>query len=168
MRCDRETMRSSRPVICCCAVVLFLTTACKQEAPDTRPADEQTIRDLDGQWSKTAGTRDLDATVAYYSDDAVLLPPNEPIVTGKQAIRSSWMSLLSPNIALSWQANKVDVARSGDLAYVVGAYTLTTRDAVGKPATDHGKTVEVFKKQADGSWKVVADMYNSDLAAPPA
>jgi ketosteroid isomerase-like protein len=106
--------------------------------------------------------------VGYYSDDAVLLPPNEPIVAGKQAIRASWVSLLSPNIALAWQANKVDVARSGDLAYVVGRYTLTTRDAEGKPVMDRGKTIEVFKKEADGSWKVVADMYNSDLAAPPA
>jgi ketosteroid isomerase-like protein len=168
MMCDRETMRGSGPVIWCCAALLLLTTACKQQVPDTRASDEQTIRNLDAQWSKTAGTRDLDGTVAYYSDDAVLLPPNEPIVSGKQAIRVSWVSLLSPNNALGWQANKVDVARSGDLAYVVGSYTLTTRDAQGKPAVDRGKTIEVFKKEADGTWKVVADMYNSDLAAPPA
>jgi len=168
MMCDRETIRGSRPVVWCCAALLLLTTACKQQAPDTRVADEQTVRNLDAQWSKMAGARDLDGTVGYYSDDAVLLPPNEPIVTGKQAIRVSWVSLLSPNNALGWQANKVDVARSGDLAYVVGSYTLTTRDAEGKPVVDRGKTIEVFKKQADSTWKVVADMYNSDLAAPPA
>ena len=168
MMCDRQTRRGSRPIIWCYVAVLLWTTACKQQAPDTRAADEQTVRNLDAQWSKTAGARDLDGTVGYYSDDAVLLPPNEPIVAGKQAIRASWVSLLSPNIALAWQANKVDVARSGDLAYVVGSYTLTTRDAEGKPVMDRGKTIEVFKKEADGSWKVVADMYNSDLAAPPA
>jgi uncharacterized protein (TIGR02246 family) len=148
-----------------CAAALAMTTACQQ--PDTRAADEQTIRNLDAQWSKTAGTHDVDGTVAYYSDDAVLLPPNAPIVVGKKAIRESWVALLSPNIALSWQSKKIEVSKSGDLAYVVGTYSLTATDAHGNPNTDRGKTVEVFKKEADGTWKVVADMYNSDLPAPP-
>jgi uncharacterized protein (TIGR02246 family) len=147
---------------------LPVLTACKQQLPDTRAADEQTIKDLDAQWSKTAATHDVDGTVAYYSDDAVLLPPNEPLVTGKQALRASWAVLLSPNTALSWQVTKVDVARSGELAYVVGTYALTAKDAHGKASMDRGKIIEVFKKQTDGVWKVVADMYNSDLPVPAA
>ena len=41
-------------------------------------------------------------------------------------------------------------------------------DASGKPMKDHGKYVEIFKKQADGTWKVVADIWNSDLPVAPA
>ena len=141
-----------------CAATVWMTTGC--QPPDNRTADEQTIKNLDAQWSKTAGARDLDGTVAYYSDDAVLLAPNEPMAVGKKAIRDSWAGLLSPNIALSWQDTKVEVSKSGDLAYVVGTYTLTATDPHGNPNTDRGKLVEVFKKQADGSWKAVADMYN--------
>jgi uncharacterized protein (TIGR02246 family) len=153
-----------------CLVVLLWTTACKQPPPaDTPAADEQAIRDLDAKWEKTAQARDLDGTLSYYSDDAVVLPGNAPIVQGKDAIRALWTSLLSPDISLSWQATKVDVARSGELAYLIGTYTLTAKDAQGKPATDHGKLVEIFKKRAaDGAWKVAVDMYNSDLPAPPA
>ena len=162
MRCGRKG------IMFLLAASLLVTTACKQQLPDTRAADEQTIKDLDAQWSKTAATHDVDGTVAYYSDNAVLLPPNEPLVTGKQALRASWAVLLSPNTALNWQVTKVDVARSGELAYVVGTYALTAKDAQGKASMDRGKIIEVFKKQPDGVWKVVADMYNSDLPVPAA
>jgi uncharacterized protein (TIGR02246 family) len=169
-------MTTKTSAICGCLVLLLLGAGCKQQpsadtsAPsaESHAKDEQAVRDTDGQWAKTAGTHDVDATVAYYADDAVLLPPNGPKVTGKQAIRTAWVSLLSPNIALTWGPSKVEVSQSGDLAYVIGTYDLSTKDAKGKAVSDHGKTLEVFKKQADGSWKAVADMYSSDLAAPPA
>ena len=166
---DRERGQVSKPVVWGCLVLLLWTTGCKQQPPaDTPAADEQTIRELDAKWEKTAEARDLDGTLSYYSDDAVVLPGNAPIVQGTEAIRALWKSLLSPDISLSWQATKVDVARSGELAYLIGTYTLTAKDAQGKPATDHGKLIEIFKKKDDGSWKVAVDMYNSDLPAPPA
>ncbi len=151
-----------------CLAGLVGTTACKQQTPDTRAADVEAVKNLDAQWSKTAGTHDVDATVAYYSDDAVLLAPNQPILTGKQALRASWATLLSPNNDLNWHATHVEVANSGELAYLTGTYQLTAKDAQGHASLDRGKIIEVFRKQPDGTWKVVADMYNSDLPAPPA
>src|SRR6202008_1264660 len=145
---------------------LLLVSGCGQQAPkDTRAADESALRDLDAQWSKMASARDVDATVSYYSDDASLLAPNAPSVSDKQSIRAAWAALLGPDTSLSWQASKVDVARSGDLAYVMGVYQLTTKDARGNFTTDRGKYVEVWKKQADGSWKTVADIFKTDLPA---
>ncbi len=147
--------------------LLLLASACTQQAPaDTRAADEAAIRDLDAKWSKTAAANDLDGAVSYYSDDAYLLPPNAPIASGKQAIRAVWASMLGPSVAVSWQVSKIEVARSSDLAYVMGTYILTVKDSQGKPSTETGKLVEVWKKQADGNWKTVADIFNSDLPAP--
>jgi uncharacterized protein (TIGR02246 family) len=152
---------------CCCLALLLLTSACNQAPPDTRAADESAVRDADTQWAKTAAANDLDGTVSYYTDDASLLPPNAPIATGKQAIRAVWASsLLSPDATVAWQVTKAEVARSGDLAYVVGAYQITPKGPQGKALEDHGKLVEVWKKQADGKWKTVADIFNSDLPAP--
>jgi len=71
--------------------------------------------------------------------------------------------LTTPGAAISWKATKVEVAKSGDLACVSGTYDETMTDASGKSLKDHGKYVEVWKKQADGTWKVVADIWNSDL-----
>jgi ketosteroid isomerase-like protein len=151
---------------CAYLALVSFVSGCGQQAPkDTRAADESALRDLDAQWSKAAAARDVDATVSYYSDDASLLAPNAPAVGDKQGIHAAWHALLGPDTSLSWQASKVDVARSGDFAYVMGVYQLTTKDARGNFTTDRGKYVEVWKKQTDGSWKTAADIFNTDLPA---
>ena len=149
--------------------LLSLSIACQQPAPaaDTRAADEATLRNLDAEWSKAAGAKDVEKTVSYYSDDALIMPANSPVLQGKAAARAMWQGMFSmPGFGGGWKTTKVDVARSGDLAYVTGTYEMNETDATGKPKTDKGKYLEVWKKQADGSWKCVADMFNTDL--PPA
>jgi uncharacterized protein (TIGR02246 family) len=171
-RCERA--KRSRLVPWGCVAVIFIASGCGEKTPpDTRAADESTIRALDAQWAKAAAARDVDGSVSYYSDDASLLGPNAPIASDKAGIRAAWASLLGPDTSLSWQASKVEVSRSGDLAYVQGVYQMTSKDARGKTTADNGKFVEVWKKQADGKWKTVADIFNSDLPivqkpAPPA
>jgi len=126
---------------------------------------ERALRDADAAWSKVAGSKDLDKTVSYYSDDATVLPPNAPAATTKEAIRKIWQDMLSPGFVISWKATKVKVAKSGDLGFVSGTYELTMNDASGKPVNDRGKYVEVWQKQADGKWKCGTDTWNSDLPA---
>jgi uncharacterized protein (TIGR02246 family) len=149
------------------AGVLFITGCNGGQAPaSNQAADEAAVRQTDDNWSKAAQSKKVDDWVAYYSDDAVVLPPNETKTIGKDGIRKEIAALLSmPGLSLSWSPEKVEVSRSGDLAYTQGAYLLTATDAKGKPMTDHGKTLEIWKKQADGSWKCIADMWSSNL--PP-
>jgi uncharacterized protein (TIGR02246 family) len=138
-------------------------------AADKKSGVEQAIRDLDAQWCKAAQAKDVDKTVSYYSDDAIVLPPNAAIATTKEAIRSVWKDFLtSPGAVLSWKTTKVEVAKSGDMAYASGTYESTMNDASGKPVNDRGKYLEVWEKQADGKWKCGADIWNSDLPAAPA
>ncbi|HWF45702.1 MAG TPA: DUF4440 domain-containing protein [Bryobacteraceae bacterium] len=159
--------REMNAAACACLAMLLLTSACSRQATaDTRAAEESTIRSLDEQWSKTAAANDLEGTVSYYGDDATLLPANAPAITGKPAIHAFWGSMLGPSSSISWQANKVEVSRSGDLAYLTGAYVATGKDSQGHTVTEHGKEVEVWKKQPDGRWKVEADIWNSN--EPPA
>jgi uncharacterized protein (TIGR02246 family) len=148
------------------ALVLFTSGCSQQSSQDTRAADESAVKETDEQWSKAAMANDLDGTVAYYSDDASILPPNAPIATGKPAIRAVWASMLNPHVTVSWQVTKADAARSGELAYVTGVYQIAAKDAEGKAQEDRGKLVEVWKKQADGKWKVVTDIFNSDVPLP--
>jgi ketosteroid isomerase-like protein len=56
----------------------------------------------------------------------------------------------------------------GELAYSTGTYTLSFNDPAGKGVTDRGKYATVWRKQGDGSWKVVIDVFNSDLPLPSA
>lgn len=144
-------------------LLVALATACQTQA-DTRAADEAALKKLDDEWSRAVGARDVEKTVSFYSDDAVMMPPDIPTLTGKEPIRALWRSMLeSPSFSGGWQATKIEVARSGDLAYVSGTYEFNETDAGGRPIADKGKYVEVWKKQADGNWKCVADMFNSDL-----
>ena len=146
------------------AVALLVCSCTAPAAPDTRAAEEAALRSLDEQWSATAAKNDVDGTVAFYADDAVLLAPNVPIATDKKSIGDSWAGLLGPNTAVSWKISKVEVAKSGELGYLYGTYSLAIRDPKGGPAVnDHGKILEVWKKQVDGKWKCIVDTYNSDV-----
>jgi len=155
------------------AFVACFATACAQQQPaappDTRAADTAAVQKADADWSAAAQAKQADAWVAFYADDAVVLPPNEEMATSKDAIRKTITDLLAlPGLSVSWQTTKAEAARSGDLAYTYGTYELTSNDAKGRPTTDHGKYSEVWKKQADGSWKCILDMWSSDLPVAPA
>jgi ketosteroid isomerase-like protein len=159
-------MKTKPLVLSICFALLSFALAGTASAADTKI--EQALRDLDAQWSAAAGAKDLDKTVSYYSNDAIVMPPNAPAARTKEAIRKVWQDLLaSAGLVISWKATKVEVATSGDLACLSGTYELTMNDANGKPVNDRGKYVEVWEKQADGKWKCGTDIWNSDLPATP-
>ncbi len=152
----------------CLSFLLVLFGCASAPPPDTRTADEAAIRKADADWVKAAQSKQLEAWVAFYSDDALVLPPNEKAATGKESIRKTVGELLGlPGLSISWQPVRVEVARSGDLAYLSAAYQLTWNDTKGKATADQGKTLEIWKKQSDGGWKCIVDTWNSDLPAAP-
>jgi ketosteroid isomerase-like protein len=125
---------------------------------------EGILRDLDAQWSKAAAAKNLEQTVAYYSDDAIVLPPNKASATTKEAVRNAWKDLLaSPGFAITWKPTRIELSKSSDMAWVSGTYKLRIKDAAGSPINDRGKYFEVWEKQADGNWKCGADLWNSDV-----
>jgi uncharacterized protein (TIGR02246 family) len=151
-------------------LVLLGCAAAPAPAPDTRAADEAAIRKADTAWAAAAQTKKADAWMAFYGDDAVVLPPNDKIATKRDDISKMIGGLMAlPDLSITWQASKVEVARSGDIAYLYGAYTLSFKGDKGKTESDHGKMTEIWRKQADGGWKCIVDTWNSDIPpAPPA
>lgn len=164
-----RTLWRMAPVAVSCVVLAFLALGCAQgRQPDTRAVDTAAIRQADSSWSTVAGAKNVDGQVAYYTDDAVVLAPNQAMMNGKEAIHKFIGEMFAtPGFAIKWQSIKVEAARSGDFGYSIGTYELSMNDAKGKPMTDHGKYVTVWKKQPDGSWKAAIDMLNSDLPAAP-
>ena len=144
-------------------VVLPIAIVCNFP-PSLRASDEQAVRDADAAWSKAAGAKDVDKTVSYYADDALILPPNEPAVTSKDGIRNMWKGFLDSVTEISWKATRVEMAKSGDMACVTGSYETTGKDGT----KDRGKYCEVWEKKSDGTWKCGTDMFSSDLPATPA
>ncbi len=153
------------------ATIVFAAclAACSQQpaqpvaTPDTRAADEAAIRANDADFAKAAAAKDIDKCVSLYMDDAVIFSPGTPAVIGKDNIHKFFERMLAaPAMQFSFSDVTVDVARSGDLAEDRGAVQVTTTDKKGKPVTNSSQYVLVWKKQADGSWKVAADTSASD------
>ena len=147
--------------------ILALLTACNTAsqpsaqpavAPDTRAADEAAIRALDAEWVKAIAAKDLAQATSYYADTAEMFAPNAPAATGKDAVQKLCAGMLSlPGFALTFAPSKVEVARSGDLAYETGEYAMTVNDKKGKPETVKAKYVVVWGKQPGGNWKALVD-----------
>src|SRR5262249_18175516 len=110
-----------------------------ETASGTQPV-ERILRNLDGEWAKTAAAKDVERTIAFYSDDAMVFPPNTTSAATKEAIRNGWKEMFaSPGFVITWQPTRVRVGKSGEMAWVSGTYELTMNDASGKANNDRGK-----------------------------
>jgi uncharacterized protein (TIGR02246 family) len=135
-------------------------------APDTRAADEQAVKDVEAAWAQVAASKDVDKFVSYYADDASGLVPGMETLNGKAAIKAVMAPMFAdPNFALTFQPTRTMASKGGDMVYSQGSYSMTmTNPKTKKPVTDKGKFLTVYTKQADGSWKAIADTFNSDSA----
>jgi uncharacterized protein (TIGR02246 family) len=162
------------------AVLLVLGAAC-QPGPKTETAtmggesagvpgglsteDEAAVRATDTEWARAASAGDGNAIAALYAPDATLLPSNEPIVKG-EAVKKYWVDFTNA-FSGPTEMSTTSVEGRGDLAYVVGTIrqTLTPKKAGAKPISYEGKYVTVVKKQPDGSWKIIYDIWNENAPA---
>ena len=156
------------------ATAMVLLTACTQAPPppppDTRAADEKAIRDQETAAGQAWSAKDADKILALYADDATLMLPNAPAVSGKAAMTPLIKGALGdPNFALTIQNTSVEASKAGDLGFVRGTYLVHQSDQKTKKAMmEKGNYVIVYKKQADGSWKIAADTAIPEAPATPA
>lgn len=135
-------------------------------AADAESAARSEVLARSAQWSAAAQARDVEEILAFWSDDAVVMPPGHPPIAGKAAIRDYVVkSFQTPGFGISWKAEAVTVSRGGDLAWARESNRVTFTGPDGKPVAIDGKAVTVWKKEKDGVWRCVADIWNDD--APP-
>ena len=149
--------------------LILAMTGCQQapapQAPDTRAADETAIRAAEAEMVKAVAAFDAAKAASFCTDDVVGLSAGAPVVQGKENKQKEFEAFLKGKPELSWSAVKVEVARSGDLAYEWGRGKVSMKDKKGKVTETTVKYVSVWKKQADGSWKITVDTMIPD---PPA
>ena len=152
------------------AVALVGTLGCASEPPAPPPIDldaaRQELMDADRAWVDTRN--DAAAFSANFTADAVFLPPNAPRVDGRGDIEEFVTNLLGlPGFSIIWEVTSAHVSDGADLGYTLGTYEMTLDDPDGNPMRMVGKYLTAWRKQADGEWRVTADMFNED-APPPA
>ena len=129
-------------------------------AGSTSDAASQILR-LDGEWSQAAEGRDVDRVVSFWADDATVFPPGSPPVIGQPAIREFVAkSFQTPGFSISWKTIKVVVSRSRDFAYGTGTNRVTFSGPDGRQVTVEGKAVTVWRREPEGVWKCVIDIWN--------
>ena len=142
------------------ALAFIFFASCNQKSADTK-AETEKLMQLSRDWSKAAQTGDIDKILSYWSDDAMVISGNMPVTNGKPAIRQMVEgSLKMPGFKISWEPVSGSVSESGDLGYLVEDSRIEMKDSTGKDMTQTFKTVTVWKKQSDGSWKCIVDSMN--------
>jgi ketosteroid isomerase-like protein len=127
-------------------------------------ADVAGIKAADSAFVAAANAGDVDALTAVYASSAALLAPNLPPQKGRNAIRAFWGGFLK-EYKVNFEIGSDTIEGRGDLAYNLGHYRFTAvpKAKAGPGVADEGKFVGILKKQSDGSWKYLVDMYSSNL-----
>lgn len=117
------------------------------------------------KFAKALLANDHATMMSMYADDGYNLPSYSPMLKGKEAMKKHGMEQEKMGIKMkTFSLTVVDVIPGSDLMVEIGTYNLTMAMPGGdKPFPDHGKYVTVWQKQKDGSWKIKADMWNTDV-----
>ena len=143
----------------------LLVAGCQQAATaGLSDTDKAALKDKAQAVMKTINGRDFAGWAKDFTDDAEWLPPNAPMVKSRAAIEK-YVAAGPTMSALT--LTQVDVQGQGNLAYVRGDYTLNIAvPGAPAPVSDKGKYLEIWRKQADGTWKSSTVIFNSDNPVP--
>ena len=125
-------------------------------------AGPEALMQADLDFAKDTAAKRVDGWVAWFAADGMQLTP-EGNIKGHAAIREYMGAAFArPDWSLTWKPTFAEMSRSGDLGYTTGTYESRGKDAQGQPTLRTGRYVSIWKKQADGTWKVVLDTGHPD------
>jgi len=160
------------------AMAMLTAGGCESErragAASRGPVDIATIKDSiqadQDKWNEEyhAKPKSADRLGAHYASDAYIVPSGLDPVAGKWNIRTLMDALArDPNFDMRFAGDRIEVSNSGDLAYVRGRFSDRYTDpTTNEVKSDTGSYLTVYKKQDDGSWKVIEDFSVNDRSPP--
>jgi ketosteroid isomerase-like protein len=142
--------------------LLALGSACGR-SPDLAPA-RRALEDADHAFNQATASRRTDGWMEFMAEDGALIR-GAGTLQGQPAVRDAITKMFADtSFTLTWEPLQVDVGSGGDLGYTVGHWVARFRDAKGAPGSNTGRYLTVWKREADGSWKVVQDIGVQDVA----
>ena len=147
------------------AAALFLFS-CAPQQPDMT-ALKKTVDDYNAASRDAMMNGNTDKVLTYYEDDAMEMAPNMAMIKGRAAIKAFQDQMSKAGVkATSVSFNTTDLQAGGSVAFEVGTYDMSMTMPNGTEMKDNGKYVALWHQQADGSWKVHAETWNSDMPVP--
>jgi ketosteroid isomerase-like protein len=147
-------------------VALVVAGACARPSFDVAAEQEKLLR-RDAEWADAAlAGKDVEKIVSYWSEDARVIEPGQPVYEGKAAIHAYVVaSLQIPGFKIHWVSEKPVFSPDGKMAYMSGIDELTMPGPGGALMTVHMRGISIWRRDPDGQWRCVADIANEP---PPA
>ena len=139
--------------------------AAKPAAADRAVAARAAIEKANAAFSEAMKRGDAAAAASNYAADAIVMMPNAPAMQGTAAITAGMSAMVKDMTIIVFVPKTESVIIAGDLAVETGSVQMTMKPKTGPEMKDMGKDLTVWKHQADGSWKIIRDINNSDLPA---
>lgn len=146
--------KNAIPLLISTALLVGCTNANKVDLDKERAALRAAYTAAD-QAAHGAPPTNVEKLLDFYGDDAVVYPPGAPVVKGKEALKAVFSGMKFTKVRVT--SLNAEVAAAGDVGYTTGTFDVQVNDH-----TEPGKYVTVWKKAADGSWKIAQDIFNSD------
>jgi ketosteroid isomerase-like protein len=151
-------------LVCIALFVGITLTSCQKGAESPKEATPEELSQMNKDFLKALLAKDALAASKLYADDASLLPPNEPIVTGQANIQKYWQGAIDGGL-VDGSVTTISTGSNGDIGYEIGRFELIFKGADGKTVVDKGKFTELLKRNAEGKWVSIYGMWNSDAPA---
>jgi ketosteroid isomerase-like protein len=146
------------------AIALAATAACgSPKGEEFTTTDAATIRQRNQEFVDAFNARDVPRILDIYAENSVFMPPNLPIIRGKDALKIFYTDLLNQG-ASNLRLDVFEVAGHGPIAYQSGSYELDYKPATGTPRHDRGKYLFILRNMS-GTWRLQYTMWNSDQPA---
>ena len=140
------------------ATLIPLLAACAPAETPPPPADPEALMEADRAFAAAVAEGGAEAWVSWFAEDGAQIQPGVGEVRGRDALRELMAGLDDPTFTLRWEPRRADVAASGDLGWTTGDFVSEGVGPAGEPRRGQGRYVSIWRRQADGSWKVVLDV----------
>lgn len=128
-----------------------------------RASSRRALQEVDRELSRATEARNADAFLALLDADTVFVSESGPAARGREKVRAKWTKVFDPTgPSLTWEPYEGEVSSQGDLGYTRGKYLFQGKDGAGRPVTERGEYLSIWRKQQDGTWRLVV---NSSLPA---
>lgn len=151
----------AKHIILMLSFIVFVLPSKAQKA--NQKQEEKKLVDLSREWAKAAQGGDTEQIVSYWSEDAILMTPDQGKLVGRQQLASMVEgSIQIPGFEINWEPKEAHVAKSGELGYVISHKYVKVPDESGNLNTFYFIEIGIWEKQKDGTWKNTIDIYNPD------
>ena len=147
---------------------LFLVCSCAAPPAPSVGMERAALREATDAFHAAAPPMDVEKLASHYASDVLLLPPGGERMQGTEAARSFLSGFAAmPGAKARFEKPRImEVSRGGDLGYTLGDAVFSFEGPDGEPVTQRVRELHLWKKQDDGSWKIVIDIWNSGTPPP--